>query len=187
MLWAPVPRGVGMPCYKPLSWRGWQHPAPTGSGLRQKWPMASPPTTTASPSPQQWRWPSPHQQELRPAVDAGNLLPAGTPKGPGAFLTWRPRSSAGVGVADPFTPVDNCTLGLQLAAAVPRLVERHSFVVAITRERPTDPNHCASERKQQRSYLKTVTKDTVSGHFTIKPLTGLEPTTHALRKRCSTN
>ncbi len=94
---------------------------------------------------------------------------------------------AGVRVVDPFTPVDNRTLCLQLAAAVTCFVESHGFVVSITRERPTDPNHCASERKQQYPHPKTVTRDTIPGHWATKPLTGLEPTTHALRKRCSTN
>ena len=90
-------------------------------------------------------------------------------------------------MVNPLTPVDNRTLGLQFTAAVTRLVESHGFVVSITRERPTDPNHCVSKRKQQRSHPKTVTENTIPGHCLIKPLTGLEPTTHALRKRCSTN
>ena len=68
-------------------------------------------------------------------------------------------------VVNPFAPVDNCTLCLQLAPAVPRLVERHSFVVSITRERPTDLNHCAQSGNNSTSILlKTVTKNTIPGH-----------------------
>ena len=39
--------------------RGWMLTPAAGNGLKQSWPMASLPIMTNSPSPRQWRWPSP--------------------------------------------------------------------------------------------------------------------------------
>ncbi len=54
------------------------HPIPTptvGSSLRQNWPMASPPTTTACPLPRHGVGPLPHQQERQPPLVLGALCP----------------------------------------------------------------------------------------------------------------
>ena len=59
-----------------------------------------------------------------------------------------------MGLLDPFTPVDHCALGLQLMAAAARLMDSHGFVVAITREGPTDANHCVSEGNNNTPILK---------------------------------